>query len=333
MFESAYELCKKKSEGEGEGDSGIKGYYGIMVVATRQHIMTKTLVDTEILNSGDRIKLSKLACDTYEWKNPEFNANNMIILNVSDDNPIRTILYRIKAFIDITKSFTEEEKKKIKINNLLYLCGSDFFIRWYSESSRYSVICIVRKSDEDRIENKMTTVRGYRNPYLKEKIDIPDSDESEEYDLSSSNVRKNIYELHTARKSKKDIEDIQNKIIKSIGLPVYCYLADLNYLVDKKYYGKKCEPDSKIEDELRSLDDSSVSRDDSADADTGAGDDEEAAQTIRQSMISAIANNERSSAEKSHNSPTHSPCDSTGSICLRFSNPFLCYIQRPPDPF
>jgi len=93
MFESAYELCKKKSEGEGEGDSGIKGYYGIMVVATRQHIMTKTLVDTEILNSGDRIKLSKLACDTYEWKNPEFNANNMIILNVSDDNPIRTILY------------------------------------------------------------------------------------------------------------------------------------------------------------------------------------------------------------------------------------------------
>jgi hypothetical protein len=51
-------------------------------------------------------------------------------------------------------------------------------------------------------------------------------------------------------------------------------LADLNYLVDKKYYGKRCEPDSTIDDELKSLSEVSVSRDDGADA--GAGDDEEA---------------------------------------------------------
>jgi hypothetical protein len=109
------------------------------------------------------------------------------------------------------------------------------------------------------------------NPYLKEQISISDS---KEYDLSSSAVRSNIYKLQTLRKDKKDIENIQGEIIKSIGLPVYCYLADLNYLVDKNYYGKKCEPDSTIEDELGSLDDSIVSRDDGADADDGAGDDE-----------------------------------------------------------
>ena len=49
-------------------------------------------------------------------------------------------------------------------------------------------------------------------------------------------VRKNIYNLQTVRKSKKDIESIQDEIIKSIRLPVYCYLADLNYLVDKNYF-------------------------------------------------------------------------------------------------
>jgi hypothetical protein len=56
-------------------------------------------------------------------------------------------------------------------------------------------------------------------------------------------------------------------------------LADLNYLVDKKYYGKRCEPDSTIDDELKSLSEVSVSRDDGADAGAGAGDDEEA--TVR----------------------------------------------------
>jgi nicotinic acid mononucleotide adenylyltransferase len=257
MFESAYNTRKSES------DSGIKGYYGIMVVATRQHIITKTSVDTEILYSDDRIKLCKLACDTYSWENPDFNASNMLILNVSDDNPVKTILYRIKALIDINKSLSEDEKKKIKINNLLYLCGSDFFIKWYSASSRYSVICIVRKSEEDTIKKKMEKVNLYDNPYLKEKIDINDSDE---YDLSSSVVRDNIYQLQTVRR--KNIVNIQDEIIKSIGLPVYCYLADLNYLVDKKYYGKKCEPDSTIDDELRSLSEISVSRDD-----TGGDDD------------------------------------------------------------
>ena len=37
MFESAYNTRKSESG----SDSGIKGYYGIMVVATRQHIITK----------------------------------------------------------------------------------------------------------------------------------------------------------------------------------------------------------------------------------------------------------------------------------------------------
>ena len=277
MFESAYNTRKSESG----SDSGIKGYYGIMVVATRQHIMTKIKDEKEILYSHDRIKLCELACDTYSWENPEFNApefnaNNMIILNVSDDNPVRTILYRIEMLIDTSSRFSEDEKIKVKVNNLLYLCGSDFFIKWYSESSRYSVICIVRKSEEGLIEDKMKKVDKYdNNPYLKEQISISDS---KEYDLSSSAVRSNIYKLQTLRKDKKDIENIQGEIIKSIGLPVYCYLADLNYLVDKNYYGKKCELDSTIEDELGSLDDSIVSRDDGADADAGAdagaGDDE-----------------------------------------------------------
>ena len=268
MFESAYNTRKSESG----SDSGIKGYYGIMVVATRQHIMTKTTDEKEILYSHDRIKLCKLACDTYSWEKPEFNANNMIILNVSDDNPVRTILYRIKMLIDTSSRFNTYEKIKVKVNNLLYLCGSDFFIKWYSESSRYSVICIVRKSEEGLIEDKMKKVDKYdNNPYLKEQISISDS---KEYDLSSSVVRNNIYKLQTVRKDKKDIENIQGEIIKSIDLPVYCYLADLNYLVDKNYYGKKCEPDSTLSDEFLALDDSSVSRDDGADADDGAGDDE-----------------------------------------------------------
>jgi hypothetical protein len=239
-----------------------------MVVAGRHHIMTKVNDDTEILYSDDRIKLCKLACDTYSWKNPEFNANNMIILNVSDDNPIRTILYRIKMLIDISIRFNRYEKIKVKVNNLLYLCGSDFFMRWYSESSRYSVIFIVRKSEEERIKYKMIDVSYYdKTPYLKEQISISDS---KEYDLSSSVVRDNIYKLQTVRKNKKDIESIQDEIIKYIRLPVYCYLADLNYLVDKIYYGKKCEPDPTIDDELRSLSEISVSRDD-----TGGDDDDD----------------------------------------------------------
>ena len=48
------------------------GYYGIMVVATRDHITRKISETEEILNSGDRIKLCKLACDTYKWKHDKF---------------------------------------------------------------------------------------------------------------------------------------------------------------------------------------------------------------------------------------------------------------------
>ena len=61
--------------------------------------------------------------------------------------------------------------------------------------------------------------------------------ESDEYDLSSSVVRNNILSLGTSlpvEKRKKYEEDT----IKSIGLPVYCYLSNLDYLVSKKNYGK-----------------------------------------------------------------------------------------------
>jgi nicotinic acid mononucleotide adenylyltransferase/O-acetyl-ADP-ribose deacetylase (regulator of RNase III) len=230
MFETAYDTLRTR-----DTPSGEKGYYGIMVVATRRHLMSKISKTKEILNSGDRIKLCKLACDTYNWKHDNFNSNNMLILDVADDSPTRIIINKIQKIL----------KAKLKINNLFYLCGSDFFIKYYSESSKYSVIYILRKLEEDAIDAKIQEVNAYGNSYSKIPVFIEDS---EEYDLSSSVVRDNIYKL---KNSKSWDNKIRNEIIKFIGLSVYCYLGDLNYLVEKKNYGDKCDKrNSSLTDEL-----------------------------------------------------------------------------------
>jgi hypothetical protein len=58
--------------------------------------------------------------------------------------------------------------------------------------------------------------------------------------------------------SKTEVIDI---IIKSIGLPVFCYLKYLNYLVDIKNYGQRCEPDFKLIEGVKSLSEISISAD------------------------------------------------------------------------
>ena len=267
MFESAHDTLISKKDESSDDTNKIKGYYGIMVVATRRHIMTKTSNAAEILNSGDRIKLCKLACDTYKWNSDKFNANNMLILDEPNDSPLIIILSKIKKILDMVSKNSSDKTEsinKIKINNLFYLCGSDFFINWYSESSRYSVICIVRESEKGSIDAKMEEVKEYDdNPYSQIQVKTEDSDE---YDLSSSMVRKNIYELNTTFFS-TSIAKVQDKIIKSIGLPVYCYLKYLNYLVEGKRYGKKCDRNTDLTEEIKSVSEISVTTD-------GYGDDE-----------------------------------------------------------
>ena len=258
MFETAYHTLSARDTPSGE--KGTMGYYGIMVVATRSHLMSKISKTKEILNSGDRIKLCKLACDTYKWKHDNFNSNNMLILDVADDYPTRIIINKIQKILDVSKMHKSKDKlvDKLKINNLFYLCGSDFFINYYTESSRYSVICIARKSDEGTINEKIETVKKYKNSYLK--IPVYTGDSSEEYDLSSSVVRRKIYDLQKTTYGDNRAK-VSDEIIKFIGLPVYCYLGDLNYLVDKKYYGDKC--DSSLTDELSSASEISTGEDDS----------------------------------------------------------------------
>ena len=261
MFETAYHTLRARDTPSGE--KGTMGYYGIMVVATRDHITRKISETEEILNSGDRIKLCKLACDTYKWKHDNFNSNNMLILDVADDSPTGIILDKIKKILDVSKmrKHNDELVNNLKINNLFYLCGSDFFIRWYSAETRYSVICIARKSEEGTINEKIKRVKTYKNSYLK--IPVYTDGSSEEYELSSSVVRSKIYDLQKTTDGDK-IAKVSDEIIKFIGLPVYCYLGDLNYLVEKKYYGDKCDKhDSSLTDELSSVSEISTGEDDS----------------------------------------------------------------------
>ena len=241
MFESAYNTLVADKPEE------IKGYYGIMVVSTRKYIMGKGkeegkgLKYDEVLSSENRIKLCKLACDTYNWdKDSKFNSNNMLILNVADSDPKALILHKVIKILDKNPAYKGKDKEieKIKTEHLFYLCGSDFFIKKYSDSSRYSIIYVLRKSEEGMIKKKEAEVEQYSNTnYLKIPIVMSASDE---YSLSSSVVRVAIQKLGTPLLDAERIK-LQNGIIKSIGLPVYCYLRSLEYLILKKSYGKSCD--------------------------------------------------------------------------------------------
>ena len=270
MFESAYNtlvarnLDKDKSTGE-----DTMGYYGIIVVSTRKYIMTKDVTSSEVLSSQDRIKLCKLACDTYNWdKGSKFNANNMIILDMADSDPKALLLHRVIRILDNSSKYKDnvEERERLKTKHLFYLCGSDFFINRYSDSSRYSIIYVSRKSEEEKIEKKKEEVSKYsiNKEYLKIAIDMSESDE---YDLSSSLVRENILKLGTGLLDAKR-KAYETNIIKSIGLPVYCYLSKLEYLIQKKYYGKQCNTlDASLSEELESVDKVDISKPDGFGAD------------------------------------------------------------------
>jgi nicotinic acid mononucleotide adenylyltransferase len=253
MFESAYNTLVANNLDKSEE---IKGYYGIMVVSTRKYIMGKGLEYDEVLSSENRIKLCKLACDTYKWdKDSPFNSNNMLILNVADSDPKALILHKVIKILDKSSAYKGKEKdiEKIKTERLFYLCGSDFFIKMYSDSSRYSIIYVLRKSEEESIKRKNAEVAKYSNKnYLKIPIVMQDSDE---YSLSSSVVREAIQKLGTSLLGSERIK-LQNGIIKSIGLPVYCYLRSLEYLIPNKSYGKSCDKlDPSVSEEIESVHD------------------------------------------------------------------------------
>jgi len=234
MFELAYNNLVSKKEESSSGTSDT-GYYGIMVVSTRQHILGKNINENEILNSGDRINLCKLACDEYNWGSENFNSSNILILNYPEYNPIKQIISKVQSILDTSKKFQNEKEllDKIKMNNLFYLCGSDFFMNWYSISSRYSVICVSRQLENDEVQIKINELDKSNNLYLKKLVLTENSDE---YDLSSSIVRNKIKSLSNSKTDKEKLE-IQNSIISLIGLPVYCYLANINYSVNKNLYG------------------------------------------------------------------------------------------------
>ena len=259
MFESAYNTLVADNIDKPEE---IKGYYGIMVVSTRKYIMGKGkdegkgLKYDEVLSSEDRIKLCKLACDTYTWeKDSKFNSNNMLILSEADSDPKALILHKVIKILNSSSAYKGKDKEieKIKTEHLFYLCGSDFFIKMYSDSSRYSIIYVLRKSEEGIIKKKEAEVEKYSNKnYLKIPIVMSASDE---YNLSSSVVREAIQKLGTPLLDSEIIK-LQNGIIKYIGLPVYCYLRSLEYLVLKKSYGKSCDRlDPSVSEEIESVHD------------------------------------------------------------------------------
>jgi nicotinic acid mononucleotide adenylyltransferase len=266
MFKTAYDALVAR-ESSADGDKP-EGYYGIMVVSTRKYIMSKGrdegkgLKYDEVLSSEDRIRLCKLACDTYDWgEYSKFNSNNMLILDVADSDPKALLLHKIVKILDSSPAYKEKEKEKekekIKTRHLFYLCGSDFFIKLYSDSSRYSIIYVVRQSEQEKIKKKKKDVESFSNTeYLKIEINIKESDV---YSLSSTTVRNAILRLGTPLLRYK-IKNLEDAIIKSIGLPVYCYLRDLEYLVPKKYYGNRCDSiDEALSEEIESVHDSEIS--------------------------------------------------------------------------
>jgi nicotinic acid mononucleotide adenylyltransferase len=253
MFESAYNTLTEKSL----PNPMVGKYYGIMVVSTRKYIMGKGLSYNEVISSSDRIKLCKLACDTYEWtdKTGKFNAGNMIIVEEADADPKALIFKKIMKIIDDSDR-KPEQKTKLKKENLFYLCGSDFFINIYSGSSRYSVIYVLRKSEEAEIEKKMDEVEKYENNnYLRIEIIMPDSDE---FELSSSLIRKKILNMSSPISISK-LKEYQNEIMRHTGKAVYCFLSNINYLVNKNYYGIECNNlDEDLSDEIKETTDFSV---------------------------------------------------------------------------
>jgi nicotinic acid mononucleotide adenylyltransferase len=280
MFKTAYDaLVERESSADGEKPLG---YYGIMVVSTRKYIMSKGkdegkgLKYNEVLSSEDRIRLCKLACDTYDWgEDSKFNSNNMLILDIADSDPKALLLHKIVKILDANPAYKDKEKEKeiIKTLRLFYLCGSDFFIKLYSDSSRYSIIYVVRQSEQEKIKKKQKDVESYSNTkYLKIGIDIKDSDV---YSLSSTIVRDEILRLGTPLLSYK-LKNLQDAVIKSIGLPVYCYLRELQYLIPKKHYGKKCDDiDDALSEEIESVHDSEISAHEGIDEDVDTFNDEE----------------------------------------------------------
>ena len=195
---------------------------------------------------------------TYTWeKGSVFNSNNMLILNLADSDPKALILHNVIKILDKNPAYKGTDKEidieKIKTEHLFYLCGSDFFINRYSDSSRYSIIYVLRKSEEEMIKNKEAEVEKYSNKnYLKIPIVMPDSDE---YSLSSSVVREDIQKLGTSLLD-TDRTKLQNDIIKYIGLLVYCYLGNLDYLIQKEFYGKICDSlDATVSKEIESVHD------------------------------------------------------------------------------
>ena len=227
MFDLAYQQLSSMP-----GNAGKK-MYGIMVVAPDSQLAGKGLSDKQRISEQDRIKLCKLACDGYKWSlEGAFDASNMIILNVADNNPINAIIGEIGKL----QSVYNGKLSELISTNLLYLGGSDFFIKAYDRNSDYSIIYVVRQGDEEEIKKKYIS-----NDFLQIEIKLDPTSSSDEYDLSSTKIRKLIENLKNV-----DLNDpvelaiATTKIETSIGLGVYCFLKNIPYLVDKQYYGNLC---------------------------------------------------------------------------------------------
>ena len=258
MFDLAYGQLSTMQKNK------TKKMYGIMVVAPDWWLDKKKLSPEKKISEQDRIKLCKLACDGYKWSDPaNFNASNMIILDVANNDPINILIRyfntpNVIEYIKKIYNYTHDIISLFIHNYLLYLCGSDLYIKIYSDKSDYSIIYVVRQEDEGEIRQKNIDIgsidkngKALRiNDYLQMGINPSSKSLTDEYDLSSTKIRERIESLKTVKKDddwETELVKIRTEIVSKIGLGVYCFLKSINYLVDGELYGNLCEEGSKEE--------------------------------------------------------------------------------------
>ena len=195
-------------------------YYGVMVLAPKGHIKSKLsqpeLKKNGVLSLNARIKLCKLTIDDYPWKNPsQFGPQNMIVVNEEDYNPMGSII----------------GSNPSKIQNMYYLCGSDFYfdqkdstgnIKRGHYAAPMNMIYSIRDSSLG------ATPEPYTGSFKRVRIT-----DSEYQNMSSTKVRQNILTLED--KAGFNLSTAQ-EIIRNIGKGSYCYLGSMPYLIPKNNY-------------------------------------------------------------------------------------------------
>jgi hypothetical protein len=172
---------------------------------------------SHIISNDERIRLCKLAADSYQWGvNPNFNQNNIIIYNQAELNPTGRIIRPLQME---------------GINNMFYLGGSDYYLSSYNDKSYYNIIYVMRAEDKEKSFVKKI------NGKLQFRITPPPSDVNE-VGLSSTVIRNQIENL--SKLSGAQLQGLQETILNEVGRGVYCQLREMGYIQEKEWYGNLC---------------------------------------------------------------------------------------------